>query len=205
MSRLPSGKLWIGTIAECLCIAFMARHGSFLQAGEPMRFTLLAMAAGVAFWLATCAFLQTGFSPRTNACWFWMVAVILRLLMLPILPGDDLWRYRWEGTIQLHGFNPYEFAPDSPALIGLRDEGWARISHQNVAAIYPPLAEGLFKRMASGGVKVLGYKLLFACADLGVAGILRFLLGRGGVSSRERHLLRLESAGDLRQRWGGAF
>ncbi len=181
MSRLPSGKLWIGTVAECLCIASMARHGNFLQAGEPARFTLLAVAAGAAFWLAVRAFLRAGFSPGTNARWFWTVTVILRLLMLPILPGDDLWRYRWEGTIQLHGFNPYEFAPDCPALVGLRDEGWARISHQNVSAIYPPLAEWLFKWLARGEVKVLGYKLLFACADLGVAGILRRLLGRAGV------------------------
>ena len=85
-----------------------------------------------------------------------MVAAVLRLAMLPVLPGDDVWRYRWEGAIQLHGYNPYTLAPDSPALAGLRDVEWGRISHQNEAAIYPPLAEMVFRWIARGGWSGVG-------------------------------------------------
>ncbi len=181
MFRLPLRRLWVGVAAECLCIALLTRHGDFLRVGEPTWFTALAAAGGAAFWLAVGGFLCAGLSPRASAGWFWAVAVLLRVMMLPILPGDDLWRYRWEGMIQLHGFNPYELAPDAPALASLRDEGWGHVSHQSISAIYPPLAEWLFAGMARGGGTVLGYKLLFASADLGVAAILRRLLRRAGA------------------------
>ena len=169
-------------IVEILCVALMTGHGNFLLAGEPTWFTALAFGAGAAFWMAARNFQGTVLSPQASARWFWSVAVILRVIMLPIMPGDDLWRYRWEGMIQLHGFNPYLLAPDSPVLTALRDTEWTRINHQNFAAIYPPLTELTFALLARVGIPVLGYKLLFALADLTVAGILRSLLARRGSS-----------------------
>ena len=182
MPRQPLAKLWIGLAAELLCICLMAGHGNFLQAGEAARFTVLAILAGLAFWLAVRSFLRVKLSPRTSVRWLWIAAVVLRVAMLPILPGDDVWRCRWEGAIQLHGFNPYQLAPDAPVLAGLRDADWSRINHQNVPAIYPPLAELMFAALARGGVPVWGYKLLFALADLGVVALLRRLLVRRGSS-----------------------
>jgi len=35
-------------------------------------------------------------------------------------PGDDIWRYLWEGHIQTLGFNPFELAPTPAALVPLR-------------------------------------------------------------------------------------
>ena len=180
MLRPPSCRLWTGVAAELLCVVLMSRHGNFPESGESGRFTVAAAAAGAGYWLAVHGFQGTAASAQTRALWFWIVAVVLRLAMLPTVPGDDLWRYRWEGSIQLHGFNPYQLAPDSAALAGLRDAGWSRINHQNVSAIYPPLAEWTFAMLARGGNTVLGYKLLFASADLGVIAILRRLLVRGG-------------------------
>ena len=178
----PRRSLWVGVGMEVLCIALMTRHGNFLQAGEPTRFTVLAFGAGAAFWLAARQLQRAVPSPRTRARWFWIVAILLRVAILPILPGDDVWRYRWEGSIQLHGFNPYLLAPDSPALAAWRDAGWSQINHQNFAAIYPPLTELTFAALARVGLPVPGYKLLFALADLAVAGVLRRLLARGGSS-----------------------
>ena len=175
-------SLWIGITVELLCVALMSRHGNFLERGEPSQFVGLALAAGAAFWFAV-QHLQRRVAPaQSQTRWFWIVAVTLRLAILPTFPGDDLWRYRWEGNVQLHGFNPYQLAPDSTDLVGLRDADWNRISHQDVPAIYPPLAEGMFAALARGGGSVLGYKLLFAAADLGVIAILRRLLARAGSS-----------------------
>lgn len=174
--------LWIGVAVEIFCVALMTGHGNFLLAGEPTRFTALAFVTGTAFWLAASAFQGAALSPPARTRWFWIVAIALRVAMLPIVPGDDLWRCRWEGLIQLHGFNPYLLAPDSPALTALRDAEWSRINHQNFAAIYPPLTEMTFALLARVGLPVLGYKLVFAFADLAVAGALRRLLARGGSS-----------------------
>ena len=182
MPRHPSYRLWAGVAAELLCVALMSRHGNFLERGEAGKFTVLALVAGTAFWLAAHGFQRMSAPAKTRVRWLWIVAVVFRLAMLPTLPGDDLWRYLWEGKVQLHGFNPYQLAPGSAALAGLRDADWVRINHQNVAAIYPPLAELMFAALAWTGNSVLGYKLLFACADLGVIAILRRVLSRGGSS-----------------------
>ena len=137
------------------------------------------MAAGIAYWLAVVRFLQTPLTAAQKTWCFWAVAVGLRLAILPVLAGDDLWRYRWEGRVQLHGFNPYQLAPDAPALVPLRDAEWHRISHLNYPAIYPPLTELTFAALAAVKLPVLGYQLLFGLVDLGVVFVLRRLLARG--------------------------
>ena len=185
MTLRANAGLWSGVVAELLCVVLMSRHGDFLQPGESVRFTVPAVAAGAAFWLAVHGLRRSKASAQTRAGWFWIVAVLLRLAMLPTFPGDDLWRYRWEGSMQLHGFNPYALAPDSPALAAWRDADWARISHRDVPAIYPPLAEGLFAAMARGGNSVFAYKGLFAVADLGVCAVLRRMLMSKEASPEE--------------------
>ena len=50
-------------------------------------------------------------------------ALIFRLTLLPSTPtlSDDIFRYIWDGRVQLAGINPYLYAPDDPALYHLRD------------------------------------------------------------------------------------
>ena len=155
----------------------LAWHGDFLQPGEAWKFTLLGFGAGVAYWLAANACAGLPETPRTEIWWFWTVAIALRLAVFPCFPGDDLWRYRWEGAIQLHGFNPYQLAPDAPALVPWRDADWHRISHLNFPAIYPPLVQGVFAGLARLGNGVWLYKGLFALADLAGVAILQRLAG----------------------------
>ncbi len=169
----------VAIVAELCLVGAMSRHGDFLRAGEAGRFAAFGIAAGIVYWLAVVRFLKTPLSASQKTRWFWAVAVGLRLAILPVLTGDDLWRYRWEGRIQLHGFNPYQLAPDAPALVPLRDAEWNRISHLNFPAIYPPLAEMTFAALAAMRTPVAGYKLLFGLVDLGVVFLLRRLLARG--------------------------
>ena len=170
-------QFWLGAGLEVFSVAVLSQHGNFLLPGEAWRFTLLGFGAGLAYWLAASAYAGLPRMPGTEAGWFWAVAVVLRLAVFPCFPGDDVWRYRWEGAIQLHGFNPYQFAPDAAALVPWRDADWHRISHLNFPAIYPPLVQWLFAGLASLGNKVWLYKLVFTLADLGAAGILRRLAG----------------------------
>ena len=168
---------FLGTGLEFFLVAVLARHGDFLQPGEAWVFTLLGFGAGGAYWLAASAYAGLPGKSGTEAGWFWAVAVALRLAVLPCFPGDDLWRYRWEGAIQLHGFNPYRLAPDAPALVPWRDADWHRISHLNFPAIYPPLAQWVFAGLALLGNALWLYKGLFALADLAGVAILRRLAG----------------------------
>lgn len=99
---------------------------------------------------------------------FWCVAIGARLLLFPMEPGDDIWRYLWEGKIQLLGYSPYHLAPDAPALLDLRTAWWVSINHPDVTAIYPPLAQLLFRGLAAVQVSVPMFKGAFVAADLGV-------------------------------------
>jgi glycosyltransferase involved in cell wall biosynthesis len=98
--------------------------------------------------------------------WFWLVAIATRLIVLPMYPGDDIWRYLWEGYLQNLGFSPYDFAPNAQALIPYRTEWWSQINHPGVSAIYPPLAQLGFRGLASISPSVYLFKSSFAIADL---------------------------------------
>ncbi|ASC71397.1 hypothetical protein XM38_023490 [Halomicronema hongdechloris C2206] len=87
-------------------------------------------------------------------------------------PGDDVWRYLWEGYIQTLGFSPYHLPPNAPALLPYRTEWWSQINHLDVSAIYPPLTQLGFRGLAAIAVSVLLFKLAFVAADLLVGWLL---------------------------------
>ena len=171
----------IGLVGEAELIHLMSAHGDFFQKGEAWKFTIFGVLAGMAYWLAVACATRTKISTRRAACVFWLAAVVLRAMIFPVVPGDDLWRYRWEGMVQLHGFNPYQANPESPELVHLRDADWLKINHRNYPAIYPPLTEAVFAGTAAAGNAVWLYKVIFALADLVGIAVLRRLLVRSGV------------------------
>lgn len=116
-------------------------------------------------------FLALRFPPR--AVWmFWAVAVVARLVLLFQAPGDDIYRYVWEGRMLLAGWNPYVHAPDAAALEPLRDGLWESVQHKTFTAIYPPLAQWVMALLAAVWAWPMFYKIVFALGDLGVAFLL---------------------------------
>ncbi len=98
--------------------------------------------------------------------WFWTVAILARLLLLPMYPSDDVWRYLWEGYIQTQGFSPYHFAPNAIELLPYRTQWWSLMNHPDVSAIYPPLAQWGFRGLAAISPSVFLFKVAFIGADL---------------------------------------
>lgn len=98
--------------------------------------------------------------------WFWLVAVGLRAVLSGMQPGNDVFRYIWEGEVQNAGYSPYCLAPDSQTLSPLRDSCWSLVKHKQVSAIYPPLAELAFRAVTALSASVLAMKLVFVAADL---------------------------------------
>jgi hypothetical protein len=140
-------------------------HDDFLREGEARRFLagLVVMSAGYLIALRVGGF---------SATVFWIVAVGLRLLLLGMEPGDDIFRYVWEGRVLANGVNPYAQPPNAPALAPLRDALWAKVGHPHCTAIYPPLAEIAFAVLAALGAGVTALKAVFLLADLGVCALL---------------------------------
>ncbi len=99
-------------------------------------------------------------------------ALAARVLLLWQAPGDDIYRYIWEGQSLLHHINPYLHAPDAVELTPLRDAIWESVQHRTFTAIYPPMAEWAFALIALISPSVFFFKIVFASADLLAGGLL---------------------------------
>ena len=154
-------KYWLWLAALCLLIGavIMTPYGDFRQAENVVRFGY-----GVA--VMCLGFVASWKLKNLTGRWFWAIAIATRLILLPMYPGDDIWRYLWEGYIQNLGFSPYDFAPNAAELIPYRTEWWSQINHPGVTAIYPPLTQLGFRRLASISKSVILFKSSFAIADL---------------------------------------
>ncbi|MBP0006711.1 MAG: glycosyltransferase family 2 protein [Cyanobacteria bacterium SBC] len=145
--------------------AAIAPNGDFRQAEAVVGFGwgIAVMSAGFFLSLAL---------PHVKGLWFWGVAVLARFLLLPMYPGNDVWRYLWEGYIQNLGFSPYHFPPNAEVLIPYRTEWWELINRADTSAIYPPITQMGFRVLAAIEPSVLLFKLAFIAADLAVCWLL---------------------------------
>ncbi len=128
--------------------------GSEIKIGSDQRlivFIAVQMLAAVLYWCAARTTLRG--NPGRRALWLVLgVAAAMRAIPLcsPMFLSSDLFRYIWDGRVQLAGINPYRYVPGDPALAHLRDA--AIFSHVNRAmyarTIYPPAAELTFAAIA---------------------------------------------------------
>ena len=156
---------WLSGILLILGAVYLLPHGDFRQPEAVLQFWLgIAVMSGgfILSWLL-----------RSVTVWcFWSIAILTRLLLLPMYPGDDVWRYLWEGYIQTLGFSPYDFAPNAVDLMPYRTEWWSLINHQGVSAIYPPITQLGFRSLAIITPQVILFKMAFILADLLVCWLL---------------------------------
>ncbi len=125
------------------------------------------------------------------------VAFVLRLAALagqPIL-SDDLYRYAWDGRVQVSGTNPYRYTPSSTHLADLRedwlwpdaagcaglqrDPGCTRINRPTVHTIYPPVAEVWFNavyRAAGIDARHKAWQVAGLLGDMALVGLLPLVL-----------------------------
>jgi len=119
MRRSQLVRFSIALAAEIFLCASLNLFDDWSLEEMPVKFVAAAMLCGIAFLFAVKEFPLLA-SRRGQAIVFWAVTIALRLVALPLAPGDDLWRYQWEGKIQRAGFNPYVNAPDDPKLDPVR-------------------------------------------------------------------------------------
>ena len=117
------------------------------------------------------------------------VALAMRLLVLtqPTFLSSDLYRYIWDGRVQLAGINPYRFIPDDPALSRLRDDAiFPHVNRRDYApTIYPPTAQLVFRALAAVSQTRIAVRLtMIAFEAIAVACLLLLLRQTGQPSSR---------------------
>ncbi len=105
-----------------------------------------------------------GLGLAVRACVFW----------LPPALSDDVYRYLWDGLVQVRGLNPYAFQPatvaaqvGAPGLLG-------QLNSPDYYTVYPPVSQALFwmaARIGQAWGQAAAYGALKAAglgADLGV-------------------------------------
>lgn len=159
------GLLLVSAVLLVAGTVYTLPHGAFSEPSSVIQFWIGSgiMAAG---------FVLAWGLRSISGVWFWSVAIVTRLLLLAMYPGNDIWRYLWEGYIQLHGFSPYDFSPMSDVLDHLRTEWWGQINHPYASAIYPPVTQFGFRTLANIWLSVPLFKAAFAIADLAVCWLL---------------------------------
>src|SRR3989454_3568056 len=168
-----------------------AIYAGALPAAAWLRVELLAahpvvVAVLFVLYLAAGGLVRVRFPPAKQA-----LAVVLgfgllfRALMLPtpVYLSSDLFRYLWDGRVQLAGVNPYRYAPSAPELAHLRDgEIHPRINRPAARTIYPPAAQWLFALSAAlAPGSIVGWRLLLLLFDGATVAMLLLLLRRLGV------------------------
>jgi hypothetical protein len=178
MKPAPMIRFAAALVLELIFFAALNLFDDWTLESMPAKFVASAFLSGAAY-LAAVSNFTVDISLRKQAIFFWGVAIILRLIALPLAPGDDLFRYQWEGKVQNAGFNPYLIAPADPQLDQLRHDfpQAAKINHPELRAVDPPGAELLFKVLSAITDRPLFYKVIFAIADLAVAALLLRLIG----------------------------
>ena len=137
---------------------------------------------GIALYGAAAALVLRGRTPPGSLAVILVVAALMRVLPLaaPPILSTDLYRYIWDGRVQLAGINPYRYLPSAPELAPLRDPSISPyINRADYApTIYPPVAQAIFLAIAAVwshpfGVKaaMLGFEVLAVLVMLRLLGL----------------------------------
>jgi hypothetical protein len=112
------------------------------------------------------------------------LGLLCRLALLPQAPGDDIYRYLWEGRLLTLGTNPYHLAPADPRLsfLAFCDPFHSLINHPHSPAIYPPLVLYLFAAIGWLHYSPMAIKVLVTAFDLAALGLVILYLGRRGLN-----------------------
>jgi alpha-1,6-mannosyltransferase len=179
MLKSQAGVAVAGLVALEALFAAMARLGDLKL--HVVEVIALALAAGAVYCVALYGLEHTAESRAA----LWLVlagALLFRLTLAPLPPtlSTDLYRYRWDGRVQNAGWNPYVIAPLDPRLTALRDANWAGMPGMELPAIYPPLAELIFRWTARISTSPAGFKAPFLLADLLIVAMLAGWLRSSG-------------------------
>ncbi|MCG3206011.1 MAG: hypothetical protein KCHDKBKB_02737 [Elusimicrobia bacterium] len=106
------------------------------------------------------------------------VAIFLRvpLLFTPPILSDDIYRYLWDGRVQLAGINPYVYPPSAPELSALRTPEHALINHPTLRTVYPPLTQWVYRWGAFFHPTIWMQKIIFTLFDVATIFLLLALL-----------------------------
>ena len=165
-----------------LLVAALGAFGWLHAIAMPLPRLLLPAVAFLCYGAAGLGATRAGASHGAPIALIWAIAVLARLVLLPLPPelSDDIYRYLWDGHVLAQGINPYAHPPAHDALAAIRTPWHGEINHPDVPTIYPPLAQLLFAAVSLSGGAILGAKALWLGFDLGCGLLLQRIATRTG-------------------------
>jgi hypothetical protein len=178
-----------GVVAMACAVAITAVWFNTLGAQEIHDHTVIALlAVWSAAWAAALIPLWRGDhrASRRQLLWVIIVAVATRVCLLLATPqfSDDLWRYLWEGRLQMYYVDPYIISPAraEPVALSSHDPYWAHVNNPELTSIYPPLAQVIFAIVAEVAYFPWAMKAVMVLGDLGVMALLIAMMRTRGRS-----------------------
>lgn len=173
---------WTLTVCFAFCAAFLGRIGTDVRAFQTAYCVGFVGYLALAWAVTRCAGLPPTTGTSNLGAWRWWLigCIAVRALLLATAPGDDAYRYVWEGRIQLAGLNPYSHSPDDPILSDLRGDDWAKINHPDYPAIYGPVAQLEFLAAAAVHPSPCTVKVLHVVWDVLAIAVVGACLRRTG-------------------------
>ena len=99
-----------------------------------------------------------------------LFGILFRLTLFPTTPttSPDVYRYVWEGKVLYNGYNPFDYAPNSPELNSIHSQQLpAKVEYKDMAAIYPPLSQLSFAvSYAIFGENLTGLKIIYLLCEI---------------------------------------
>ena len=168
--------IWIADVSAMVALSPLGEHVVWFSALYSLGHILMV--------LLVLKF-PANLSPRKSMALIFLLGILGRLAFLWYPPGNDIYRYIWEGYIQNLGFNPFEFAPVHPALAdiarGAMHPVWQQINHPELAAAYPPLTLLIFRLLAGLYPEPLFFKICMVALDIGVMVVLALIINHRSV------------------------
>ncbi len=177
------------TVIGAALVLLVAGGLAMLLLGAPVALFMVTICAAGLLWLLAVGLVRQGNWPRWMVWFVLGVALAMRVMTLaaPPLLSSDIYRYVWDGRVQLAGINPYRYLPAAPQLELLRDKAvYPNINRADYArTVYPPAGEALFALAAAVMPGVFGMKLMMAAFDLLALGVVAWLLRIAGREPAE--------------------
>ena len=148
-----------------------------------VEFVGLMLVAGCAY-VAALVLVSRGPGSRRLLLVCLLLGAAWRVALLASAPlvSDDVYRYVWDGRVQRFGVNPYETAPDDPAVRDLHTDLTRRIdpTSAELPTIYPPAAELFFRLVTTVHESVMAMvAAVLLCDALTIFVLWRWLVTTG--------------------------
>ncbi len=186
--RAGGSRAEIGTVALACVLAFEAAALALALLVFDARQSPLAYAASMVgasmpwLWLCWCG--VRGRLPRLRHV---LIAGCILRALVQFAPGavlsDDIYRYVWEGRVQLAGHNPFLESPASLSELGASAPEWPRMNNRKITAAYPPVGQLFLRALVWICPNPRTVRLAFALCDVLVMFLLAAWLSRVGRPS----------------------